>query len=100
MTTLARNRNPGRKTSGRGALSAALVLAGASVIVAACAGSQNGGRRLLTTVSQVRALPALEAERGYPVRLSGIATYHHPGSKTLIVQAGDEGIFVDTAKTQ
>ena len=39
-------------------------------------------------------------EHGYPVRLTGIATYHHPGSRTLIVQAGEYGVFVDTAKLQ
>ena len=78
----------------------ALVLAGAVVVMAACQGPQGRTQTVLTTVRQVRELPAAEGERGYRVRLSGIATYYHAGSQTLIVQVGDDGVFVDTAKTQ
>ena len=76
------------------------MLAGAAVVMAACQGPPSGPQTILTTIRQVRELPAAEAVRGYRVRLSGIATYYHTGSKTLIVQMGDDGVFVDTAKTQ
>jgi signal transduction histidine kinase/CheY-like chemotaxis protein len=33
---------------------------------------------------------------GYPVRLRGVATYYHAPSRSLVVQAGGEGVFVDT----
>jgi signal transduction histidine kinase/ActR/RegA family two-component response regulator len=54
--------------------------------------------RVLTTVKQIRELPP--GERRYPVRFRGIATYYHAPSKSLVVQAGGDGIFVDTGKTQ
>jgi hypothetical protein len=54
--------------------------------------------RVLTTVRQIRDLRPTEAERGYPVRLRGITTYYHAASKSLIVQAGDEGVLVDASK--
>jgi signal transduction histidine kinase/FixJ family two-component response regulator len=56
--------------------------------------------RVLTTTGQIRALQSADAERGYPVRLRGIATYYHAESKSLVLQVGAEGVFVDTGKTQ
>jgi signal transduction histidine kinase/DNA-binding response OmpR family regulator/HPt (histidine-containing phosphotransfer) domain-containing protein len=100
MTRLGRNVTRHREISGRRTQASALVLAAAAVVMAACQGPQSGTPTILTTVRQVRELPAAEAERGYPVRLSGIATYYHAESKTLIVQTGDDGVFVDTARTR
>ena len=57
------------------------------------------GTRVLTTVEEIRALRPADAERGYQVRVSGIATYYHAASNSLIVQNGEIGIFVDTGKT-
>jgi signal transduction histidine kinase/CheY-like chemotaxis protein len=51
---------------------------------------------VLSSIGQIRALKPAEAERGYPVRLRGIVTYHYAGF--LIVQAGDEGISVETGQ--
>jgi signal transduction histidine kinase/ActR/RegA family two-component response regulator len=75
------------------------VLAGAAVFASGCDRARHGAETVLTTVRQIRDLAAAD-ERGHPVRLSGIATYQHAGSKTLIVQAGDDGVFVDTAKIE
>ena len=66
----------------------------------ACGPAQDRTPAVLTTVQQIRAIDAADGERGYPVRLQGIVTYYHPQSKSLIVQAGTEGIFVDTGKTE
>ena len=38
------------------------------------------GLRVLTRISQVRALSKAEAERGYPVRLRAVVTYTEPGA--------------------
>jgi signal transduction histidine kinase len=66
----------------------------------ACSPPEGRTPAVLTTVQQIRAIEAADGERGYPVRLQGTVTYYHPQSKSLIVQAGIEGIFVDTGKTQ
>ena len=63
-------------------------------------GCGPGSGRLMTTVQQVRDLRLAEAERGYPVRLRGIATYYHYASKSLVLQDGSRGVFVDIGQTQ
>ena len=75
----------------------ALVLAVALCLPYGC-GPQAGG--VLTTIGQIRSLRSGEAESGYPVRLRGVATYYHEESKFLVLQAGAEGVFVDTGKTE
>jgi hypothetical protein len=53
---------------------------------------------LLTSPKQVRQLRLADAERGYPVRLRGIATYYHVSSASLILQTGADGILVDASQ--
>lgn len=66
-----------------------------------CGGaSQSASLPLLTTVRQVRALGPGDGERGYPVRIRGIVTYFNAASNSLVVQAGNEGLFVDTGKPE
>ena len=62
--------------------------------------ARGGSPQLLTTIAQVRAVKAEDAERGYPIRLRGIVTYYHAASRTLIVQSGGDGIRIDTGKIQ
>ncbi len=70
----------------------AIVLA----VVAACSPAGRGGAlRPLTSTREVRALPLVEAERGYPVQLRGVAIYSYAQSRTLIVQADGSGVFID-----
>jgi signal transduction histidine kinase/DNA-binding response OmpR family regulator/HPt (histidine-containing phosphotransfer) domain-containing protein/uncharacterized protein YdeI (BOF family) len=53
---------------------------------------------LLTSVTEVRQLRLADAERGYPVRLRGVATYYHVPSASLILQAGADGILIDASQ--
>ena len=53
---------------------------------------------VLRTIAAVRQLPAREAERGYPVRLTGIATYSYAPANTLVLQNGDDAVYVDVTK--
>jgi len=66
------------------------------------AGCQQFSRKenlpVLTSIEEIRALDPAAAERGYPVRLRGIATYYYPSLKILILQDKNVGIFVDTSK--
>ncbi|MEO8481663.1 MAG: response regulator [Acidobacteriota bacterium] len=51
----------------------------------------------LTTIKQIRDVRPGDGERSYPVRFTGIVTYAHQGSNSLVVQAGTDGVFVDVA---
>jgi signal transduction histidine kinase/ActR/RegA family two-component response regulator len=69
-------------------------------LAGACRPAHERTLALLTNVQHIRSMDTADGERGYPVRIQGIVTYYHPQSKSLIVQSGAEGIFVDTGKTQ
>ena len=72
-----------------------------ALLAVGCQPAAHGGASPpLTTIAQVRAVKAADAERGYPVRLRGIVTYYHAASRALIVQSGSDGILVDTGKIQ
>jgi len=49
---------------------------------------------LLTTAQQVRQLTPEEAQRGYPVKLSGVITFHHGPWYLTYVQDDTAGIYV------
>src|SRR5688572_29590375 len=66
------------------------------LLAGGCSAAPNAPRTVLTSIRQIRAMNRAEAEAGYPVRIRGTVTYAHPGSRSLMVQAGDEGISVDT----
>jgi signal transduction histidine kinase/AmiR/NasT family two-component response regulator len=70
----------------------ALLVIAAVCLPYGCGPPAPGG--VLTTVRQVREVPA--GSGGHPVRLRGVATYYHAPSRSLVVQAGGEGVFVDT----
>ena len=53
---------------------------------------------LLTSVTEVRQLRLADAERGYPVRLRGVATYYHVPSASLVLQTGADGILIDASQ--
>jgi signal transduction histidine kinase/CheY-like chemotaxis protein len=79
----------------------AVVLAGLTMFGTACErASHNGTLPLLTSTTEVRRLALADAERGYPVRLRGIATYYHASSNSLILQNGADGSLVDTSQIQ
>ena len=75
--------------------SLALVVVAAVAMSHGCGHPFAHGEDLLTSIDAIRALPDAEAERGRPVRFRGIATYTYEPSKTLIVQRGGAGVFVD-----
>ena len=77
------------------------MLAGLTMFGTACErASHNGTLPLLTSTTEVRRLALADAERGYPVRLRGIATYYHASSNSLILQTSADGIRVDTSQIQ
>ncbi len=51
----------------------------------------------LTRAAAVRALPRDEAERGYPVRIEGVATYVSGAFRQLFVQDPTGGLYVSIA---
>jgi signal transduction histidine kinase len=55
----------------------------------------NSSLPALTQAVQVRNLPANEAARGYPVRITGVLTYSDPTNGLQFVQDRTGGIFVD-----
>ena len=72
-----------------------------AVVGSGCAPAAPGaGGAFLTTVQQIRARGAGGREGAYPVRLRATVTYYHGGSRTLVAQTRDGGVFIDTAKTQ
>jgi signal transduction histidine kinase/DNA-binding response OmpR family regulator/HPt (histidine-containing phosphotransfer) domain-containing protein len=62
----------------------------------ACAPGDEAALPLLTTIEQVRALDAAQAEHGYPVALRGTITYYYPDENFVTIQAGKEGVLLDT----
>jgi signal transduction histidine kinase len=50
--------------------------------------------KVLDSAAQIRALPAKEAGRGFPVRLRGVVTYYDPAAIDLFVQDATGGIYV------
>jgi signal transduction histidine kinase/CheY-like chemotaxis protein len=79
----------------------AIALAGVAIFGTACQRAADRERLpLLTNVTEVRALPPGDPERGYPVRLRGITTYYHASSASLILQAGADGILIDVSRIQ
>ena len=49
---------------------------------------------LLTTVREVRVLSPVEAAKGYPVKLTGVVTYHESGWFLTFLQDETGGIFI------
>jgi diguanylate cyclase (GGDEF)-like protein len=49
---------------------------------------------LLTTVAQIRALPADQVKRGLPVELHAVLTYYQPAEGQIFVQDASGGIYV------
>jgi len=78
---------------------AAVVCAGAALSITGCERA-SPTKPLLTSIPEIQRLRPAEAERGYPVRIRGIATYYHESSATLVVQSGSRGILVDTSRVQ
>ena len=82
----------------------ARLLAVAAVICAALsiAGCErlSPTKPLLTSIPEIQRLSTTEAERGYPVRIRGTATYYHESSSSLVVQSGSQGILVETSRVQ
>jgi signal transduction histidine kinase/DNA-binding response OmpR family regulator len=74
----------------------------AAVLLLASAGCEQAtpgaALPLLTTIAQVRALRSADAERAYPVVLRGTVVYVDALSQFLVVQAGTDGVGVDTTK--
>jgi signal transduction histidine kinase len=50
--------------------------------------------KVLDSAAQIRALPAKEAGRGFPVRLRGVVTYYDSAAIDLFVQDATGGIYV------
>ena len=76
------------------------MMIGIAAVTAGCTGGGPASRlTLLTNLQQVRALSAKAGESAYPVRFRGTVTYYHAGTRTLVVQAGDDAVFVDMGKT-
>ena len=78
---------------------AAIVCAGLAVCVTGCERA-SPTKPLLTSIPEIRRLRPVEAERGYPVRIRGTATYYHESSASLVVQTGSQGILVETSRVQ
>jgi PAS domain S-box-containing protein len=52
---------------------------------------------LITDIAAIRALPAEEAQRAYPVRLTAVLTSVHRLRDCYFLQMGNEGIYVDAS---
>jgi signal transduction histidine kinase/CheY-like chemotaxis protein len=78
---------------------AAMVCAGAALSLTACERASRT-KPVLTSILEIQRLGPAEAERGYPVRIRGTATYYHESSSSLVVQAGSQGILVETSRVQ
>ena len=78
-------------------IGALALLAGVAMSSAACERSAPSDT-LLTSVTEVRQLRLADAERGYPVRLRGVATYYHVPSASLVLQTGADGILIDASQ--
>lgn len=76
------------------ALLAVVVAALSGVLHAQRAAGAEAAGGALTTVAQIRALPAGEAERRLPVELHAILTYYQPAEGLIFVQDATGGIFV------
>ncbi len=68
------------------------VLADPEVI--ADAGGKDAKLPLLTTIGQVRRLSAEAGSRAYPARVQGVVTAKFETSPSLVIQDGDQGIYV------
>jgi signal transduction histidine kinase/DNA-binding response OmpR family regulator/HPt (histidine-containing phosphotransfer) domain-containing protein len=78
---------------------AAVVCAGLAVSLTGCERASRA-KSVLTSISEIQRLPPADAERGYPVRIRGTATYYHESSASLVVQTGSQGILVETSRVQ
>src|SRR5690349_2448702 len=52
----------------------------------------------LTTIAEIRNLSQEEADRGYPVKFHGVATFYDSATRTLVVQDSSAGILVNFSK--
>jgi signal transduction histidine kinase/CheY-like chemotaxis protein len=80
-----------------GALRAILLVA-ASTLLSACETSPDTSAsdlRSLGSAREIAALTLTEAERGHPVNFRGVATYVYVPTRTLVVQSGGDGVYVD-----
>jgi len=57
-------------------------------------GNSTDSLPVLTTVSEIHALSAVEANRQYPIHIQGAVTYFNPEDEILFVQDATGGIFV------
>lgn len=72
----------------------ALALSSPAAPSAANANSPPPYLPVLATVDEVRALSAEEAQRGYPVRITGVLTFIDPQWDLLFVQSESAGIYL------
>jgi signal transduction histidine kinase/DNA-binding response OmpR family regulator len=75
----------------------AVVAAGS---VACRQSSQKAKLTVLTTAQEVLDLTPDDAERGYPVRIRGVVTYHYVRTNRMIVQDATAGVSIDTSQIQ
>jgi signal transduction histidine kinase len=55
---------------------------------------KNTPLRLLTSIRQVRALPADQAARQYPVHIRAIVTYYNPAAYVAFLEDREDGIYL------
>ncbi len=55
----------------------------------------NNALPALTQIGQARNLSAIEAARGYPVRIRGVMTFTDPQNSVQFAQDSSGGIFID-----
>jgi signal transduction histidine kinase/DNA-binding response OmpR family regulator len=77
----------------------ALPAAGCAALVvvaltAVASGAASRGPRLLTRVSEIRALSLDQAKQKYPIHLRGVVTYRAPEYRVTFLQDQTAGIFV------
>jgi signal transduction histidine kinase len=70
------------------------ILSGADILPGEAALVGTQALPVLTTAEQVKNLSREEAQRGYPVRIRGVATRAVPGHDTMVVQDATRGVFV------
>jgi PAS domain S-box-containing protein len=72
-------------------------LALAAALFAGCwfaASGRCAAQPVFTNISQIRNLPAVDAEKGLPVRIQAVVTYYDPKWDTLFVHDHSGGVYV------
>jgi signal transduction histidine kinase/CheY-like chemotaxis protein len=70
-----------------------------ALLALATAGCETGPAPPLTTIHAVGALSRSQAASGQPVQVRGVAVYSHRGSRTLVIQRGNEGLVIETGES-